>query len=184
MARIIAGRLRGRRLAVPPSGTRPTSDRVREALFSALAARGSLAGAVVLDLYAGSGALGLEALSRGARRLIAVDASRPAVAAVRANAASLGVPVEAYALRVGTFLARRPAVQADLALLDPPYELEVDADLAALVQGGWLARGAVVVVERSSRSAPPVFPPGLFPDEERRYGDTSLWLARYAPDAD
>lgn len=181
MARIIGGRFRGRRLRTPSSGTRPTADRVREALFSALEARGAIEGAVVLDLYAGSGALGLEALSRGARRLVAVEASRAAADVIRANASALGVTVEVHVRRVAEHLAHG-GPQVDLVLLDPPYDASVDADLAALVREGWLAPEAVVAVERSGRSAPPVFPAGLVPEAVRRYGDTALWLARYDAD--
>lgn len=184
MARVIAGRLRGKRFRVPSTGTRPTSDRVREALFAALEARGVLRDAVVLDLYAGSGALGFEALSRGARRLVAVEASRPAALVLRANAADLGVAAELHTQRVASFLATGVPVPADLVLLDPPYDLAVDDDLAALVRRRWLAPGAVVVVERSVRSAPPVFPDALLSEPVRRYGDTALWLARVPVDAD
>lgn len=183
--RIIAGRFRGQRIDAPPSGTRPTSDRVREALFSVLTARGDLEGAVVLDLYAGSGALGLEALSRGAARLVAVERSRAAAAVLRRNAARLGVRVEVHTLPVATFLARDAPAVADLVLLDPPYDLEVvEADLDALVRGGWVAPGGTVVVERSSRSPAPRFAGPWEAPTERRYGETALWLSRHAGPAD
>lgn len=177
--RIIAGRYRGHRLVAPPSGTRPTSDRVREALFSALTARIDLTDAVVLDLFAGSGALGLEAMSRGAGRLVAVDSSRAAVAVLRGNAARLGVPVEAHATPVATFLTRTVPVPAGLVLLDPPYDLTGVDDLLALLPP-WIAPGGTVVLERSSRSPAPGFPPALGEVVERRYGETTLWLARPA----
>lgn len=179
MSRIIAGTLRGRRLAVPRAGTRPTSDRVREALFSALTASGDVDGAIVLDLFAGSGALGFEALSRGARRLLAVEASRTAADLVRANARALGVRAEVHAGKVSTFLAKPPPVAVDLVLMDPPYDYAgVDADLRTLATGGWLAPHARVVVERSTRTPAPVFPPGLADVQSRRYGETTVWFAR------
>lgn len=180
MSRIIAGTLRGRRLAVPRSGTRPTSDRVREALFSALTSAGDVEGAIVLDLFAGSGALGFEALSRGARRLIAVEASRPAAELLRRNARDLGVRAEVHATKVATFLRKPPPVAVDLVLMDPPYDYAaVDADLEALVSGQWLVPGARVVVERSTRTPDPDFT-GLEEVEVRRYGETAVWLARAA----
>ncbi|MGM0384626.1 MAG: 16S rRNA (guanine(966)-N(2))-methyltransferase RsmD [Actinomycetota bacterium] len=183
--RIIAGRFRGQRVEAPPSGTRPTSDRVREALFSALTARRDLEGAVVLDLYAGSGALGLEALSRGAARLVAVEKSRSVAAVLRRNAARLGVRVEVHTMPVATFLGRGEPVAADLVLLDPPYGLDaVDADLDTLARRGWVAPGGTVVVERSSRSPVPRFPDSWDEPTGRRYGETTLWLSRSAAQAD
>lgn len=175
--RIIAGTHRGHRLVAPPSGTRPTSDRVREALFSALEARTDLQDAVVLDLFAGSGALGLEAMSRGAGRLLAVDSARAAVSVLRGNAARLGVSVEVHTVPVATFLARTPPVAADLVLLDPPYDYDGVGEVLALLPP-WVTPGGIVVLERSSRSADPVFPPTLGVVGERRYGETTLWLAR------
>lgn len=182
MTRVIAGTAGGRRLRTPAgSGTRPTSDRVREALFSALAARDVLAGAAVLDLYAGSGALGLEAASRGAARVTLVEADRAAAGVIAANIADLGLGQAAVvATRVETHLAR-PADRAyDLVLLDPPYavdEAELAAALAALAAGGWLADDALVVVERTRRAPEPTWPGRLVPEKVRRYGETVLWLA-------
>jgi 16S rRNA (guanine966-N2)-methyltransferase len=175
VTRIVAGRAGGRRIAVPPSGTRPTADRVREAVFSALEARMDLDGARVLDLYAGSGALGLEALSRGAAHALFVES---AAAVVRRNAAGLGLPgVDVRTATVGSVLAGPPDAPYDLVLLDPPYEL-ADADLAgvlaALADGGWLAASALLVVERSARSAAPAWSAGVSPFTERRYGDTCV----------
>jgi 16S rRNA (guanine966-N2)-methyltransferase len=182
VTRIIAGSAGGRRLETPKGdGTRPTSDRVREALFGALDARGALRGARVLDLYAGSGALGLEAASRGAADVVLVDSARSAAEAARRNVAALGMPRVAVVLAsLPRHLARRPPWPADLALLDPPYVLAEDdlaAVLAALVQGGWLAAGALVVVERGSRSPEPRWPDGLDRESVRRYGETTLWTA-------
>lgn len=175
MSRIIAGIHAGRRLRVPQSGTRPTSDRVREALFSILAGRGAIEDAAVLDLFAGSGALGLEALSRGAASLTAVEFARPAVRILRGNAATLGETVTVRALPVAKFLRGEP-IPYDLVFLDPPYDHDADETLAALARG-WVAPGGVVVVERSARSADPVAVDGWQPWEKRTYGETTLWFS-------
>jgi 16S rRNA (guanine966-N2)-methyltransferase len=180
VTRIVAGVAGGRRLQVPSGrGTRPTSDRVREGLFSTLEAiRGPLQGAAFLDLYAGSGAVGLEAASRGAGRVTLVESGPAAVRVLRANVAALSLPgVVVAALPVARHLAA-PAAAYDVVVLDPPYADPVDDLLAALAQGGWLAPGAVVVVERAARSAEPVWPAGLERDRSRRYGDTVLWYGR------
>jgi 16S rRNA (guanine966-N2)-methyltransferase len=186
MTRIVAGTLGGRRLVVPRGETtRPTSERVREALFSALEARGVISGARVVDLYAGSGALGLEALSRGAASVILVDSSRRAVEAARRNVQELGLSrVSVVLSAVGAFLARPPKLPADLVFADPPYaakEDDVAAMLAALA-AQWLQPGAVVVVERSSRSLEPRWPAPLVRADVRRYGETALWQAQHRPD--
>ncbi|MDQ1294739.1 MAG: rRNA (guanine966-N2)-methyltransferase [Actinomycetota bacterium] len=180
MTRIIAGTVGGRRLEVPRGdGTRPTSDRVREAVFSGLEARGALDGVRVLDLFAGSGALGLEAASRGARDVVLVDSARPAAAVARKNAGTLGLAgVTVVPSSVQRYLTRRPPWRAGLVFLDPPYALEdsvLREILANLSRGGWLAPGALVVVERSSRSGEPPWPVGLRRDSLRRYGETSVW---------
>jgi 16S rRNA (guanine966-N2)-methyltransferase len=185
MTRIVAGTLGGRRLVVPRGdATRPTSERVREALFSALEARRALGGAQVVDLYAGSGALGIEALSRGAASVVLVDSSRRAVEAARRNVKELGLSrVSVVLSAVGPFLARPPKELADLAFADPPYAMgedDVAAMLAALAER-WLEPGATVVVERSSRSPEPRWPAGLARTDVRRYGETALWQARYRP---
>jgi 16S rRNA (guanine966-N2)-methyltransferase len=186
MTRIVAGTLGGRRLVVPRGETtRPTSDRVREALFSALDARGVVHGARVVDLYAGSGALGLEAASRGAASVILVDANRQAVEAARRNVHELGLSrVSVVLSSAERFLAGPVKVPADLVFADPPYatgEDDVAAVLAALA-AQWVAPGAVVVVERSSRTLEPTWPPGLVRTDVRRYGETALWQAKYRPD--
>ena len=186
VTRIIAGAAGGRRLETPKGDTtRPTSDRVREALFSLLEARGAVRGAVVLDLFCGSGALGLEAASRGAAEVVLVDSSRQAAEAARANVAALGMPrvsvVLANALR---HVEGRPSRLVDLAFLDPPYATGED-DLGKVLAGlcdGWLSADALVVVERSSRSPEPRWPSGLVRSAVRRYGETSLWLAGVAKD--
>ncbi|GAA4420775.1 16S rRNA (guanine(966)-N(2))-methyltransferase RsmD [Actinokineospora soli] len=183
MTRIVAGAAGGRRLAVPPRGTRPTADRVREALFSALEATLDLDGARVLDLYAGSGALGLEALSRGAALATLVESDRTAVKILRENATSVGLPgADVRMGRVATVLAETPSAPYDLVLADPPYALGEDdlaAVLTALVDNGWTSEGTVIVVERDRRSGPPRWPTTLTPDRSRRYGETELhWATR------
>ena len=179
MTRIVAGAAGGRTLTVPRGETRPTSERVREALFSRLEHRGVVDGARVLDLYAGSGALGLEAASRGAAAVTLVDSARPAVAACRRNITTLGLSqVSVVGSTVRSFLAGEPSTAYDLVLIDPPYDVSED-DVGELLARlpAWLAPGAVVVVERSRRSPEPTWPAGLEPTDERRYGDTTLWFA-------
>jgi 16S rRNA (guanine966-N2)-methyltransferase len=179
--RITGGRFRSRPLRAPRGReTRPTSDRVREALFGILAAAGAVGGARVLDLYAGTGALALEALSRGAARAVLVEASREALAALRANVAALGVQGEALVVAADVRgavarLARRGPF--DLVLADPPWAL-VDAGEAGDVLAGLAGRGAfapaaTLVLEHAARSAPPAIP-GLVRAGTRRYGDTAL----------
>ncbi|SIS12651.1 16S rRNA (guanine(966)-N(2))-methyltransferase RsmD [Williamsia sterculiae] len=180
MTRIIAGQVRGRSLAVPPSGTRPTSDRVREALFSMIAARMDLGGVAVLDLYAGSGALGLEAVSRGAARATLVERDTRSAAVIVRNIRTCGFDTVEVARRPVSTLLAGPSAAFDLVFSDPPYDLPDDsvaADLRALTDGGWLADDALVVVERSSRSPVTVFPVGLEPELSRGYGDTRIDLA-------
>ena len=181
MSRIVAGAARGRRLLTPAKDTRPTSERVREALFNRLDHTGRVTGARVLDLYAGSGALGLEAASRGARRVVLVEAARGAAAVCRANTGALGLEhcVQVVASRVEAYLAGAPDEAFDLVLLDPPYDQD-DAALAAVLEAlaaRWLAPDAVVVVERSRRRPPPDWPEALEALGERAYGDTALWFA-------
>ena len=184
MTRIVAGGAGGRRLEVPRSGTRPTSERVREALFSRLEHEGMVDGARVLDLCAGSGALGLEAASRGAAEVTLVDAARPAVAVCRRNIRSFGLRgVRAVCAKAETYLAGPAGVGVDLVLLDPPYDVAEEtltAMLTPLARGGsdpWLAPGAVVVVERSTRCPEPTWPEGLARYAQRRYGETVLHFA-------
>lgn len=190
MTRIIGGRLSGRRLRTPASdGTRPTSDRVREALFSALESRrGTLAGLRVLDLYAGSGALGLESWSRGAVEVTLVERDRRTAGVIRGNVRELGCDVaEVVTGSVPTVLARGSDVPYDVVLSDPPYPVGTDAivrDLTLLAEHGWLADRATVLVERGSRAEPLTWPDGYEPDGERRYGETMLWWGVwYGPDA-
>lgn len=187
MTRVIAGTAGGRRLRTPPGDrTRPTSDRVREALFSALeAVWGGWSGLRVLDLYAGSGALGLETLSRGAAALTAVEQDRATARLVSENARALGLDraTEVVTGAVGTVLDRGPGERApyDLVLADPPYprsEDDLARDLHALPS--WLAPDALVVLERSSRSPEPTWPHGWEAQRSRRYGETVLWYGRAA----
>ncbi|WP_285509973.1 16S rRNA (guanine(966)-N(2))-methyltransferase RsmD [Actinokineospora sp. NBRC 105648] len=182
MTRIVAGAAGGRRLGVPPKGTRPTADRVREALFSALESAVDLDGARVLDLYAGSGALGFEALSRGAALATLVESDRAAVAVLRRNATVVDLPgVDIRASRVDRVLAVPPGTPYDLVFADPPYalaETELGQVLGALLEQGWVATGSTVVVERSTRSGDPVWPAGLVPERSRKYGETTLHWAR------
>jgi len=182
MTRIIAGAAGGLRLQVPRSGTRPTSDRVREAMFSALEARDAIEGARVADLYAGSGALGLEAASRGAREVVLVEKASAAALVARANAARVtGAGVETdirvVAREVSSWIAgATPSL--DLVFIDPPYELSnaaLTAELAALA--ALLSEDAIVVVERSTRDAEPEWPAGISPARRSDYGETRLyWL--------
>ena len=189
MTRVIAGVAGGRRLAVPPGRTtRPTSDRAREALFSTLTSlRGpsGLSGARVLDLYAGSGAVGLEALSRGAAHVLLVEKDRRSLEVVLANVEAVGLAgarvVADDAARLAT--AGNPTEPYDLVFLDPPYDrpaASVAAVVADLVGGGWAAPGALVVVERGSRDPAWVWPDGVDAVQERRYGEATLWYGRAA----
>ena len=173
MTRVIAGTAGGRTLRTPPGrGTRPTADRAREGLFSAL---GDLTGLRVLDLYAGSGAIGLEALSRGAVAATLVEANPAALQAIRANATALDLPgATVVGERVERFLAGDPATAGgafDVVFLDPPYADPVAAVLAALVP--WA--GDRVVVERATRDGDLAWPEGLQGGRSRRYGEATLW---------
>ncbi len=178
MTRIVAGTHRGRRLDVPRGTvTRPTADRAREGMFSSLQSLVDLEDARFLDLYAGSGALGLEALSRGAASAALVESDERAVAVLRGNVERLGLAAEVVALPVEDFLAGDPSADGrppyDVVALDPPYELDVDPVLVALLP--WLAEDAVVVVERRTKGAPPAWPPGLVGVRSRTYGEATLW---------
>ena len=184
VTRIIAGFAGSLRLAVPATGTRPTSDRIREAIFSALESRDAIVGCRVLDLYAGSGALGLESASRGASSVTLVESSPKGVRVCRSNAALIAgkaprpVPIEVVPRPVQTFLESTPGTY-DLVFSDPPYELgnaELEASLVALVPR--LAPEALLVLERSSRSPEPVWPEGLALERLKNYGDTTLYWVR------
>lgn len=185
MTRIISGRLGGRRIAAPPGvHTRPTADRVREALFSAIGTMTDLAGARFADLYAGSGAVGLEALSRGASHVLLVESAARAARTIRENIALLGVAddVRLITAKVATALATPPDGPGyDVVFADPPYAVTDDqlhAVLEALVTNGWLADEAVVVVERSARGPALTWVEGITAERGRRYGETMLWYGR------
>jgi 16S rRNA (guanine966-N2)-methyltransferase len=191
VTRIISGAFGGRRLDVPGgAGTRPTSDRVREALFGRLDHQDALLGAWVLDLYAGSGALGLEALSRGAQGATFVESDRGTANMLRRNVSALvsdlgATPGQVLAEPVERVLLRGAERAFDLVLADPPYALgedELTDVLALLPLHGWLAPEALVVVERSARSPEPRWPAALASVDERRYGETRVWWARAATD--
>jgi 16S rRNA (guanine966-N2)-methyltransferase len=202
VARVIAGEAGGRRLAVPAGrDTRPTSDRAREGLFATISSVfGSLDGARVLDLYAGSGAVGLEALSRGAEHVLLVEAGARAARVITQNIEAIGLPGAVLAAdRVERVLARGPApagvqdgtaqggagIQGgtaqgryDVVFADPPYALadaEVARILSLLAERDWLAPGALVIVERATRSGPVSWPDGFVPDRARRYGEATFW---------
>jgi 16S rRNA (guanine966-N2)-methyltransferase len=189
MARVIAGEAGGRRLAVPDGrDTRPTSDRAREGLFATIVSlTGSLDGARVLDLYAGSGAVGLEALSRGAEHVLLVESGSRAARVIRDNIEAIGLAgAEVVTDRVERVLARGPSCSGagryDVVFADPPYALpgdEVSAMLQTLSDHGWLAPGALVIVERATRSGPVSWPAGFEPDRARRYGEATLWYGHF-----
>jgi 16S rRNA (guanine966-N2)-methyltransferase len=181
VTRIVAGKAGGKRLKVPPQGTRPTSERVREALFNALEARDELRDARVLDLYAGSGALGLEALSRGAAEALFVESDRKAVAVLKANIAGVGLGGSVRAGAVETVLAKEnPAAPFDVVFADPPYAHDparIGVMLAALAEGAWIAEHGLVVLERAGRDGEPDWPAGFEPLRVMRHGDTAVYWA-------
>jgi 16S rRNA (guanine966-N2)-methyltransferase len=183
MTRIVAGRARGRQLAVPAKGTRPTSDRAREGLFNTLAGLVDLTDARVADLFAGTGAVGLEALSRGAGQVTLVESDKYVSSILKRNVDAVGLPgavvlhstVESFLIAVG---ADAPF---DLIFADPPYALG-DAPLAGLLQSisdvRWAAPGALVVIERPARGEGPRWPDVIEPLKHRRYGEGVLWYGR------
>ena len=178
--RIVGGSAGGRRLAVPPGqGTRPTTDQAREGLFNTLASLVDLAGARVVDLYAGSGAVGLEALSRGAAHALLVERDQKAAAVARRNAAELGLPgAQIVVGPVERVVETTPGQPYDVVFLDPPYALADGAlaeVLTALIEKRWLDRDGVCVVERARRSPAPDWPEGLVELRSRGYGEAVLW---------
>lgn len=182
MTRIIAGTAGGHRLVVADNATRPTSDRVREALFSSLTCMLDLRGTRVLDLYAGSGAVGLEALSRGAEHALLVESDLKAADAIARNIESVDLPGAVLRRHAVEKLAATAADKPyEVIFADPPYQLPAAVLRSALVQlhrQGWFAVDAVVVVERSSRDLPWVWPQPWEPVQSRQYGDATLWYGR------
>ncbi|WP_029144387.1 16S rRNA (guanine(966)-N(2))-methyltransferase RsmD [Microbacterium luticocti] len=183
MTRIIAGAARGIRLDVPAAGTRPTSDRVRESLFAALESADAIAGARVLDLYAGTGALGLEALSRGASSADLVEHAAGAAQVARANAARVAkaaasTPARVHRASVTSFV-RGGAGPYDLVFADPPYDL-ADEAIGVVLAGcvTLMAEDGLFVLERAARDGLPPLPGRLVLDREKRYGDTGVWWLR------
>lgn len=180
MTRIIAGARGGRRIETPKGdGTRPTSDRVREALFSSLQSElGGLDGLVVLDLFAGSGALGLEALSRGAATAVFVESDAKAAATITRNLATLDVPGRVERTTAARFVSSAPAGEFDLVFIDPPYAVETStvADLVSALRPA-LAPDALIVVERSTRDEF-AWPEGVEALRHKAYGETTLWYGR------
>ncbi|MDQ0940461.1 MULTISPECIES: 16S rRNA (guanine(966)-N(2))-methyltransferase RsmD [unclassified Streptomyces] len=187
MTRVIAGAAGGRRIAVPPgTGTRPTSDRAREGLFSSWESLlGTLSGIRVADLYAGSGAVGLEALSRGASHALLVEADSRAARIVRENVRALGLPGAEVRSGKAEQIVTGPAPDApyDVVFLDPPYAV-TDDDLREILltlrAQGWIADDALATVERSTRGGEFIWPQGFEPLRARRYGEGTLWYGRAA----
>ncbi|MEN8650663.1 16S rRNA (guanine(966)-N(2))-methyltransferase RsmD [Streptomyces sp. 21So2-11] len=187
MTRVIAGTAGGRRLAVPPgNGTRPTSDRAREGMFSTWESLlGSLAGIRIADLYAGSGAIGLEALSRGAAHALLVEADSTSVRTVRENVRALGLPgAEVRAGKAEQIVTgAAPEIPYDVVFLDPPFAV-TDGDLREILltlrTQGWLTDDALVTVERSTRGGEFKWPKGFEPLRARRYGEATFWYGRAA----
>ena len=182
MTRIVAGSAKGRRLLVPTRGTRPTSDRAREALFSTLGGLLDLDGAQVLDLYAGTGAVGLEALSRGASHVTFVESDRAAAAILHRNVETVSLPGAQVVIgTVEGYLAGGEGAPFDLAYLDPPYALDdaaLGAVLTGLVASHRLVTGAMVVVERPAQALEPRWPDVIQSVKQRRYGAGVLWYGR------
>jgi 16S rRNA (guanine966-N2)-methyltransferase len=185
VSRIVAGAYGGRRIATPPGDdTRPTADRVREALFSSLDSANALYGRRFLDLYAGSGAIGLEAASRGAAHVMFVESDPRAARVIRDNIALLAASRLAVLAtgKVATTLASGPiGGRYDVVFADPPYatpDTDLAAIFAALIDRDWLESGATIVIERSKRSPEPPWVEGITPMRSRRYGETMLWYGR------
>lgn len=191
MPRIISGAAKGRRFSAPPGErTRPTSDRVREAVFNAVVSWAdtievdpatALDGIAWLDLFAGSGAMSLEAASRGADPVLAVEADRRTARQIERTARDLDLLVQIQVMKVQAHLSVPPAQRFDVVWADPPYPMETSEldDLVAQLSGGWLARTALVMLERDRRSVGPTWPTGFTESWERRYGDTIIHFAHW-----
>ena len=182
MTRIVAGSAKGRTLAVPKSGTRPTSERVREALFSRLDHMNVLDGATVLDLFAGTGALGLEALSRGAARATLVEKASAAARVASANVRATGLPARVVTADVRAYLGARGGEaltgENDLVFIDPPYDIpEGDMTTVLSALAPWVGPDSLIVVERSTRAPAPTWPPFLVLEDTRAWGETVAYFA-------
>lgn len=182
MTRIVAGSAKGRTLAVPKSGTRPTSERVREALFSRLDHMNVLEGATVLDLFAGTGALGLEALSRGAARATLVEKASAAARVASANVRATGLPARVVTAGVRAYLGARSGEaltgENDLVFIDPPYDIpEGDMTTVLSALAPWVGPDSLIVVERSTRAPAPTWPPFLVLEDTRAWGETVAYFA-------
>jgi 16S rRNA (guanine966-N2)-methyltransferase len=197
LSRIIAGSHGGQRIAMPPGDrARPTTDRVREALFSAIAAwagraaepvEESLAGLAFCDLYAGSGAVGLEAASRGASRVLLVERDSRTAQLGRRNAEALGLAVNIVVSPVEQVLRKAPPHPFDIVFADPPYELDtstVSAQIQQLLLNAWVDRDSLIVVERSRRTPPLIWPDSAVKRWSRAYGETILCFAELDPKQD
>lgn len=194
MTRIVAGRYHGRNLQVPRTGTRPTSEMAREAIFSHLESRNYVSQARVLDLFAGSGAMGLEALSRGAKSAVFVESGVAAAKVIRMNISSLGVPdqtqvVVADALKAAERL--RNQAPFGLIIADPPYDLDPDylAQVLHKLRTQLCGENTIVVLEGAKRYPRPALPQGLNPYAEKTYGDTRVtylecWGTSSGPEED
>ena len=189
MTRVIAGQFKGRNLRVPVSVTRPTTSRVREAIFSTISHKqGDLSDSRVLDLYAGSGALGIEALSRGAAEAVFVELDRKACQVIETNVKELGLNrVQIQNKSVVSELEHKSTKGVfDLVLIDAPYTIAddvIDQHLNNLVQNDWLNGDALVVVERTKKSAL-TWPEAFAESERREYGDTTIWYGHYKRNSD
>ncbi|GAA4074795.1 16S rRNA (guanine(966)-N(2))-methyltransferase RsmD [Nonomuraea soli] len=184
MSRIIAGSAGGRRIQAPPGkATRPTSDRAREGIFSTLDSLQGLEGVRFLDLYSGSGAIGLEAVSRGAAHALLVEADQRAVRTIKANIATLGFGREARVVadKVERVIAKPCAEPYDIVFADPPYAAGNTGEVLELLRdNGWLAPEAVIAYERESRGDDLVWPSGYVEERVRRYGEAAVWYGRAA----
>ncbi|OKL48992.1 16S rRNA (guanine(966)-N(2))-methyltransferase RsmD [Boudabousia liubingyangii] len=186
MTRIIAGKYRGRELKVPAKGTRPTSSRVREALFSRLEHWNLIQNCDILDLCAGSGALGIEALSRGANSLDLIEKAPAAARIIQDNLRTLKIDnARVYPQNIHAFLTGAPR-KYDLVFFDPPYDMpntEI-AQVAQSLAGGYLAEHSVIVIERAKRSGQPEWGSELSVLDEKSYGDTIIWFLELANEAE
>ncbi len=185
MTRVIAGELRGRNLKVPEAGTRPTAERVREAIFSSLTSLDAIAEVNVLDLYAGSGALGIEAISRGANSCVFVENNKNASLMVSKNIADLKVKGQVIEAKVETVFTNPPTTKlgmpAQLVFLDPPYETSYEQITKVLLLGlenQWFSADAILVLETGKRNGDFVWPEVFESLREKSYGDTRVWYGQ------